>query len=479
MVDKSDSVSLQSSGLSGPYFLIWIFVGIIPACCGIIVIVLFVSPLRGKIIGLCRSKKSESLESGNDDNKEGLSMTVKGETVYLSLEKSIGKGSFGTVWLAKHSDLTLAVKEMQRHDNGDDSDFKKELEIMSELHSDYIVRVYGSLVTNDLFYIAMEYVPLGSLSSAYKEYMFSTFMRCRFMLDVARGMEYLHDQGIIHRDLKPGNVLVSSLDPKSDVLCKITDFGESRQGLEDTETMTMTRGVGSPYYMAPEMLRGDKKYTRAVDVFSFSILCVEVWNEKLPYSEVQFQTPYTFIMAVSGGSRPEINEGCPKGLLKLISKCWAEDREERPSFTKIVVKLEHLVKTVARDEEDVKPRKNTTETNDGEEMKSNTQHDNETESKQQKENSKEKPKEPKRKKRKTGISHNSQKDSRMNDYAESYVGFVPLSKEEGLEDTSMDDFAESYVSFVPPPGKKEKKSHHKSEKNEASNETPLDDFSTY
>ena len=49
---------------------------------------------------------------------------------------------------------------------------------------------------------------------------------------------------------------------------RITDFGQSRKGLDETKTMTMTCGVGSPYYMAPEMLRGDNKYTRAVDLSS-------------------------------------------------------------------------------------------------------------------------------------------------------------------------------------------------------------------
>jgi len=115
------------------------------------------------------------------------------------------------------------------------------------------------------------------------------------MLDVARGMEYLHEQGIIHRDLKPGNVLVASIDPQSDVLCKISDFGESRQGLEQTQTMTMTRGIGTPYYMAEEILRGDDKYTRAIDVYSFGIMCVELWNERLPYSETSFETQYVFM----------------------------------------------------------------------------------------------------------------------------------------------------------------------------------------
>ena len=180
---------------------------------------------------------------------------------------------------------------MKRDTDEEDSyEVMNEEEIMSQLNSPYIVRVYDSVMTDQSFYLVMEYVPLGSLKTVLDNYILSPYMRCRYMVDVAKGMEYLHSQGIIHRDLKPGNVLVSSLDPNSEVLCKISDFGESRKGMNQTQTMTMTVGVGTPYYMAPEMLRGDNKYTRAVDVYSFSIMCVELWNERLPYSEIEFET---------------------------------------------------------------------------------------------------------------------------------------------------------------------------------------------
>jgi len=186
-------------------------------------------------------------------------------------------------------------------------------------------------------------------------------MRCRFMLDVAHGMEYLHSQGVIHRDLKPGNVLVSSLDPDAEVLCKITDFGASRQGLEDSKTMTMTCGVGSPYYMSPEMLRGDQKYTRAVDVYSFGIMCLELWNEQVPFAEMHFDTPFSFARYVLEGHRPAIRKDCPEDLAALFAHCWESDRNDRPPFTEVVKELapmvEEVKKSLPEDVEHVKSRK--------------------------------------------------------------------------------------------------------------------------
>ena len=141
---------------------------------------------------------------------------------------------------------------------------------------------------------------------------------------------------------------------------RITDFGASRNALVDSNTMTMTSGVGSPFYMAPEMLRGDQKYTRTVDVYSFSILCVELWNEKLPFSEVRFDTPFAFIQYVIRGHRPAIRDDCPRQLAKLLAHCWSEDRVNRPPFTDVVKDLtpivEHIHKHAPSDVEDVVAR---------------------------------------------------------------------------------------------------------------------------
>jgi len=220
----------------------------------------------------------------------------------------------------------------------------------------------------------MEYVPLGSLSSVLQDNSFSSYMRCRFMLDVAYGMQYLHGQGIIHRDLKPGNVLVASLDPNADILCKISDFGESRKGLEQTRTMTMTRGVGSPFYMAPEMIEGNTKYTRAVDVYSFSIMCVELWNESLPYSELQFDTPFAFAMYVMDGYRPQIREDCPPDLAELIFECWDQERTKRPPFDNVAKELRSVVgnihQTMPKDVEHVKSKHGKTNGMEANETKS-------------------------------------------------------------------------------------------------------------
>jgi len=305
-------------------------------------------------------KKSGVVEIGDEEKIDGIVILLNGVRQKLSIIKEIGKGSYGTVWLAEAGSLKIAAKEVGKTSEDNDEGYKKEMELMMELRSPYVVRVYGCITSKISKYILMEYLPLGSLSSVMEKNCFSAYMRIRFMFEVARGMEYLHSQGIIHRDLKPANVLVSSVDVNSQVLCKITDFGVSRKGSAQTETAVMTRGVGSPYYMSPEMLRGEDKYTRTVDVYSFGITCAELWNEELPYSEAHFDTLLAFVMYVVDGKRPAVREDCPGDLLALMVRCWAQDRNDRPSFADVSSALStivnNMVVTISPDTQHVQPR---------------------------------------------------------------------------------------------------------------------------
>ena len=210
----------------------------------------------------------------------------------LVISKAIGQGSFGTVWKGLISGtIPVAVKQMRKSSKQAVAEFVKEITIMQSLKSPYIVQVYGSVTLEAALLIVMEYISLGSLAELVERNWLSPRMRMMYAMSVCRGMKYLHSVKVIHRDLKPGNVLVASMNIEDEVLCKITDFGASRVTDQDsTATFTMTKGIGSPFYMSPEMLRNDKQYTRAIDVYSFAIMCVELWNLQLPFAEHDFES---------------------------------------------------------------------------------------------------------------------------------------------------------------------------------------------
>ena len=171
---------------------------------------------------------------------------------------------------------------------------------------------------------------------------FSVGLKIRYVREICYGMRYLHSQNIIHRDLKLSNVLVVSDDENcSGVICKISDFGTSRDvdmttTLSMSQSMTMTSNIGTPLYMAPEILSGQGHYSMKADVYSYGILMASLWNQKPPYSEMgNVEAGELLSDIVSRGVRPRVESGCPQSYFNLLQACVVQDPHERPSFDEI------------------------------------------------------------------------------------------------------------------------------------------------
>ena len=143
--------------------------------------------------------------------------------------------------------------------------------------------------------------------------------------DIARGMEFLHSKHIIHRDLKSLNVLFDS-----NGFAHICDFGFSRK---DDEDDLLTRNVGTPHWMAPELLSSGP-YTSKVDVYAYGILLWEIVTSRLPYygldaNQVTAQVLYSDL-------RPSIPANVVPAMKDLLRKCWAKNPDLRPTFSEIL-----------------------------------------------------------------------------------------------------------------------------------------------
>lgn len=165
---------------------------------------------------------------------------------------------------------------------------------------------------------------------------------------IASGMMYLHSHNILHRDLKPENILID------DCLCpRIADFGLSKVATFSKEKSTMAKELtfsdsncmifqsqssikGTPVYMAPESLK-DSVYSPAGDVYAFSLIVYEIMTGRRPFEG--FNQIQLYQNVIKKSVRPELTPDIPEAYKDLISSCWSENPDERPTFEMIVNNL--------------------------------------------------------------------------------------------------------------------------------------------
>eukprot|EP01107_Rhizomastix_libera_P004069 TRINITY_DN1705_c2_g1_i2.p1 TRINITY_DN1705_c2_g1~~TRINITY_DN1705_c2_g1_i2.p1 ORF type:complete len:1208 (-),score=319.24 TRINITY_DN1705_c2_g1_i2:43-3381(-) len=256
----------------------------------------------------------------------------------VTLGKVLGRGSFGTVYAGKYRGETVAVKQLcvtasdfQASGAEDTSGIDNEIKLMTQLRSPYIVSFYGAVRTSDNIFIVLEFCQYGSLSTQLGKKSLSPGLKRMIAIDCAKGMQFLHINKIIHRDLKTDNVLLISLSEKAQIRGKISDFGTSRMVGEKQQ---MTAAVGTPSFIAPEVIGESSKatYSLSGDVFSFAMLLWNLWTEVEPYAE--YKTVFAIYAFIMDGKRLPIPSDCP--FASLIQKCWAQNPDSRPTFEEIV-----------------------------------------------------------------------------------------------------------------------------------------------
>ena len=227
------------------------------------------------------------------------------------------------MWKAKwNQNMEVAVKKFDEESISFNSDeFQNELALMSVVRHENIVHSIGSCEEPENIYIVLELFKKGSIKTLFQTYNLHLPLIIHLALGAAKGMNYLHQLGIIHRDLKCGNLLISD-----DWNSKVADFGLSR-----ITDFRMTRGVGTPIYTAPEILKGNK-YSQKADIYSFAFVLWELYTQQVPFHDIPVVD--AAIRACDENLRPKIPDDC---IYKdLIELCWQHDPDVRPNFNEIV-----------------------------------------------------------------------------------------------------------------------------------------------
>jgi serine/threonine-protein kinase len=282
---------------------------------------------------------SETIILGGSAGARGaqatMMLTGQGEKPTLgryTIEKELGKGAMGVVYLGKDPKIgrEVAIKTMALSSEfeGDELQeakdrFFREAESAGKLDHPNIVRIFDAGDEHDLAYIAMEFLKGKDLVPYTKMPNLLPFDEmCDIMIKVADALNHAHEQGVIHRDIKPANIMY---DAEAKVP-KVADFGIAR--VTDSSKTKTGMVLGTPSYMSPEQLAG-KKIDGRSDLFSLGVSFYQLACGRLPF-EGESMTQLMF--AIANEPHPNIleyNPALPAWVREFIDQALAKNFEER------------------------------------------------------------------------------------------------------------------------------------------------------
>ncbi|XP_067146456.1 serine/threonine-protein kinase 3 isoform X1 [Apteryx mantelli] len=256
------------------------------------------------------------------------SLTKQPEEVFDVLEK-LGEGSYGSVFKAIHKESGQVVAIKQVPVESDLQEIIKEISIMQQCDSPYVVKYYGSYFKNTDLWIVMEYCGAGSVSDIIRlrnktltEDEIATILK-----STLKGLEYLHFMRKIHRDIKAGNILLNT-----EGHAKLADFGVAGQ-LTDTMAKRNTV-IGTPFWMAPEVIQ-EIGYNCVADIWSLGITSIEMAEGKPPYADIH---PMRAIFMIPTNPPPTFRkpELWSDEFTDFVKKCLVKNPEQRATATQLL-----------------------------------------------------------------------------------------------------------------------------------------------
>uniref|UniRef100_A0A3Q2GGA2 Cyclin-dependent kinase-like 2 n=1 Tax=Cyprinodon variegatus TaxID=28743 RepID=A0A3Q2GGA2_CYPVA len=188
----------------------------------------------------------------------------------------VGEGSYGSVLKCRHRESGRLVAIKKFIDSDDDKTVKKialrEIKLLRQLHHDNLVNLLEVWKRRRRWYLVFEFVDRTLLDELEQNLSGLDLNTCRqYLFQILRAANFCHQQNVIHRDIKPENILVSQ-----EGVVKLCDFGFARTIASPSEGGVYTDYVATRWYRAPELLVGDIKYGKPVDVWALGCVLMEM-----------------------------------------------------------------------------------------------------------------------------------------------------------------------------------------------------------
>ena len=261
----------------------------------------------------------------------------------------LGRGAMGIVYLGFDPLMQRKVAIKTLHYNQFDANelatlkdrFFAEARAAGNLRHPHIVSMYAVKEEQDIAYIAMDYVEGSSLAAYTNKNNLLPVDRVYWIVAcVADALAYAHAAGIVHRDIKPSNILY---DHKNDEI-KVADFGVARI-LDSTMAQTRTGEVlGSPLYMSPEQIRGEKVSGQS-DIFSLGVMFYQLLTGEFPFKADNIAALTTQILQCKFVSVDTLRPELPPSAKKIIAKAMQKNPENRfPTALEMAAALDNALK---------------------------------------------------------------------------------------------------------------------------------------
>jgi len=249
------------------------------------------------------------------------------------------------VWRAilKATGEEVAIKKLDLENlNCSLDEIVREAQTMRSLNHPTLLPLHCSFVHDQHLWMVMPYVNGGSVLNIMR-YKFTDGLEepviATIMKEVLRALEYLHRNGVIHRDIKAGNILIDT-----DGRVLLADFGVAatleRGGSWGNRMMSRSTFVGTPCWMAPEVMQQEQGYDSRADIWSFGITLLELAHGHAPFARLPPMK--VLLMTLQNPpptlDQPDSKKTFSKAMRDIVAKCLVKNPKERPTAAQL---LEH------------------------------------------------------------------------------------------------------------------------------------------
>ena len=255
--------------------------------------------------------------------------------------KFLGSGKFSVVYEAERQldSKLVALKIIKIYDIKDKNLVEKclqEVNLLKRVNHPNIIKYLDSFIYQNELYIAVEWADKGDVKRLIKKYKqegdeIDERKVIEYTREIAAGLNHMHEQRIIHRDLKPANILITS-----DGIFKLGDLGLGR--IMNTETIKTFSKVGTPLYMAPEVINNSNGYDFKCDNWSLGCVIYELITLRSPFQTSEKLSLIELFKKINSGLYPKIDNSKYKVAAKIseaLLKVNPEERMELPQVLKI------------------------------------------------------------------------------------------------------------------------------------------------